>query len=330
MPCWTVLPEEEGLRLDHVLQRLLPDIGLRGRRRACASGLVTVNGSPVREAFKVRAGDLVETMPARSLSPADEPGGSTAPYEDAAHVLQIRPPLAFLYKPAGLHSVSLAGRPCPSLERLLPRLLGVPKALLLNRLDCPTSGIAAAALDNRGEALYHEAENAGRLEKRYLALLEGELPETLLADMPLDCSGGKHVRVLSARGAAPLRQTLITPLALLDGSALKPLTALLPILKKGRPPAAVTLAGCVIAKGARHQIRAHCAALGFPLLGDRRYGSCLQPEDGERFFLHHALLCLPGLRIQAPVPWLAALEAAAPGLSLRITDWLALPAGTHA
>ena len=337
MSSWVVLPEEQGIRLDHVLERLMPDTGLRGRRRACASGLVTVNGHPARESFKVRAGDVLALV---SFYPDKDIPCTTAPLPDSAipddrdfskdppRLLQKAPPLAFLYKPSGLHSVSLSGLPGHSLEALLPHLMqDTPHAFLLNRLDQPTSGIIAVALDAQGENLYHEAQESGHIEKRYLALLEGKVSHSLLADLPLDTDNRECVRVLPGRHPDPRRHTTITPLTTLDSAVAVQALGLSSLSWQGQRPSVVTLAGCTIVMGARHQIRAHCAALGFPLLGDRRYGASLYPGVPlpERFFLHHALLCLAGQRVQSVPLWLDSLEKATPECVRFALDWLQSP-----
>ena len=106
------------------------------------------------------------------------------------------------------------------------------------------------------------------------------------------------------------RHTTVHPLAVLDAAELCRSLRLEEHGWTGRMPSRVTLAGCTILKGARHQIRAHCSALGHPLLGDCRYGALLHPGEaaGEAFFLHHARLMLPSLDALVLPAWLPVLD----------------------
>lgn len=306
-----VLSEEEDSRLDHVLGRLLHGMGLRGRRRLCGLGLVLVNGCPAKESRKMRVGDEIIVKDAGTAGAAEGalPETGSAPGM-RARLIKRTPHLAFLFKPAGLHTEMLAGKPGTSLQAMLPDLLGREEhPRLLNRLDFPTSGLVTAALDELGARRYQEAQEIGRTEKRYLALLEGEMPCGMLADRSLDMRNREKVLVGPTSHPDPRRYTVIAPLAVMES---RPLLLRLGFTKQtGQEafPPHVTLAGCTILKGARHQIRAHCSSLGFPLLGDRRYGAHLPlSENGEeRFFLHHACLILPGVKVSVPAPWLSQL-----------------------
>lgn len=333
MPPLIITPEDAGQRLDRVLARLAPDLGLRGRRRLCAEGRALVNGRPAPEAFKVRAGDTVEIAPAGfdAQLPAGAAGMDGAvgmdgtAGADGVRVIARAEHVAALYKPVGLHSAALAGRANASLEALLPGLLP-PGARLLNRLDQPTSGLVIAALDAEGEAAWHGAQKRGLMEKRYLALLEGDLErETLVRPLPAQ-------KILTPHEAAT-RSTRIMPLGRLDRAEAGALFAsvLAPAQAPGafslfppeapassvpfapEIPAVFTLALCVIARGSRHQIRAHAAHAGFPLAGDARHGGRAlphAPQSGECFFLHHGLLRWPGFEAYCPPPWADALPPA--------------------
>jgi len=329
-----VLPEETDSRLDRVLGRLLPEMGLRGRRRLCELGLALVNGRPAKESKKLRTGDVViiiDSAEAASASaatpcqkgsdtasaPSSRPAGEAAPLfpEDKARLVRRTPRFAFLYKPASMHTETLAGKPGESLQALLPQLLGPHQGRirLLNRLDYPTSGLVTAALSEAGVHDYQDYQDAGQTEKRYLALLEGEMPHGMLADQRLILKNRDRVLVELMRHPDPRRHTIVDPLAVLE---LAPLIKRLGIEShhwQGTPPRYVTLAGCTILKGARHQIRAHCSGLGWPLLGDWRYGASFHPaqEEGETFFLHHACLILPGIETNIIPMWLGHLGSLA-------------------
>ena len=335
-----VLPEEAEQRLDRVLGRLLPEMGLRGRRRLCELGLALVNGRPARESKKVRSGDVISlaelvdvsgdsahvgdacsapASPAMRKAPARKAPSESAPLfpEDRARLVRRAPRFAILHKPAAMHTESLAGKPGDSLESLLLQLVpGLPKGerlRMLSRLDYPTSGLVTVALSETAIHDYQEYQDAGRTEKRYLALLEGDMPHGMLADQKLLLKSRERVMVELARHPDPRRHTVIDPLAVLE---LAPLLRRLGLDRRGwqgTPPKFVTLAGCTILKGARHQIRAHSAGLGYPLLGDWRYGASFHPaeEDGETFFLHHACLLLPGLETNIIPPWLGHLGSRA-------------------
>ena len=323
----TVLPDERDARLDRVLGRILPDMGLRGRRRLCELGLVHVNGRPASPACKMREGDTVEildhtgpTSPPsfvnetldrnekHTAAPDSLSGTDSLFPEDKARLVIRTPHLAVICKPAAMHTEALAGKPGISLQSLLPTLLGSETdARLLNRLDYPTSGLTVAAIDDEGERQYREAQEKGLTTKRYLALLEGRLSHDMYAAQKLLLKNRSRVLVELADHPDRRRHTAVHPLAVMDPAPLFHTLKLKQHGWTGHVPSVITLAGCTILKGARHQIRAHCSSLGFPLLGDGRYGASLHPEDHEAFFLHHARLSMPGLDALALPVWLDVL-----------------------
>lgn len=322
-----------GSRLDHALAGLVAE-GLRGRRRRIAGGRVLLNGSPCLEpARRVRPGDVLALA-----GPADE----AAPLpQTAARLLTRRGDACVVFKAAGLPSAALAGKGGDSLEARLaalsaPVLRPGERPLLLQRLDTGTSGLVCAALTREAARAFRAAEAAGECEKRYLAVLEGALDGPVTARRGLDTRQRRKSRVLAA-DAGPLRWTEFLPLHVWRGEACARLWAQL--TNEGEPgescprpagqegPQALTLAGCRIRRGARHQIRAHAALLGHPLLGDTRYGAHAPAPpvpggDDSRFFLHHGFLAWPGgtCSVAPPWPWLEALLP--PGALLRVRDWL--------
>ena len=176
-----------GQRLDAALAVVLealgqPVPGLRGRRRLLEEGRVRVNGRQAPAAYRVRQGDSISLSPALPEVFPDPAAGGEAP-----RALSRQGRWQAFFKPAGWHSVSLAGGSGRSLEAAIPSLWpegAVPPAwALLQRLDARTSGIVCAAVADDADGLdatvqdFRQAEAGGRCCKGYLALLSGCLEQ---------------------------------------------------------------------------------------------------------------------------------------------------------
>ena len=289
--------EQRGQRLDAALAALFPCLGLRGRRRLWQGHLVLVDGMARSPAFRLRGGESLRLVPLRPPGAAEDALCSA----DPPRLLTRWESFFFFYKPGGLHTESLAGGLQPSLADLLGRIVpDAPALRLLTRLDQDTSGIVSAAGDEEAARRWRRRENAGGMDKEYLALLEGGLDAERLVRNALDLTKTRRTRVLDADGPG-LRHTRICPLAHFQaGDA--------PGLMPGCPGGArLTLALCCIAKGARHQIRAHAAHIGHPLAGDALYGA----QGGTPFFLHHYRIRWPEGQVSCLPSWEALLPAPA-------------------
>lgn len=319
------MPEAaHGWRLDKALGLLLPetDWGLRARRRLCERGLVLVGRKTGTPGTKVRAGQEI-TLLSDSEGAAATGALSNTALPDAR--LAISAPesvclvandveLAAVFKPAGLHTVALTGSLAPCLEVQLPALLaGLCESLyrpqLLNRLDAPTSGLVLVALAREGELRWRRAERLGYTDKHYLAIIEGQPLYDFSVCRRLDTDNRIRTRVRSTDDPDTLRHTDITLLhafTLAEAPGLADPAAL--------PEQTLTLVGCRIRKGARHQIRAHLAAAGHPLFGDVLYGGTALPQNS--FFLHHGQVSLPGFEASCRAPWLDLLPE-----HVRNLDW---------
>ncbi len=272
-----VIPQDyDGARMDEAALLVMPGTSLRQRRRAVEQGDVRLDGLRAAKGRKVRSGQTVALA------------GGEARAADAAAVgvslLCLRSGLAALFKPAGVHSAAIAGRDNVSVQRLLPQLLpDLPEGCeprLLNRLDNPTSGIVMAALSDDAARAYAEAENGGHVVKEYLALVRGCLEYPCTVQNALDTAGTRKTRVLPDVNPDALRHTQVEPVRYEEATD-------------------TTLVRAVIRKGARHQIRAHLAHVGHPIVGDALYGG----GPGDVLHLHHARLTLPGFCVTCDPPW---------------------------
>ena len=231
---------------------------------------------------------------ARSLEPPGWGEGA-----GSVHVIKQDDRFVALFKPAGLHSVELKNRGGDSLEELLDetwRTRFNSPPILLNRLDLLTSGIVLAALSADDVRQYQDWEHARRIEKTYFALVRGEVAGPLHLTRRLDMDSRIKTRVLDKDDPDSARHTLARPLVVFSGAEAVALAAHLNI---SPAPEALSLLQVNIQRGARHQIRAHLAAAGHPIVGDHLYGR----HPGRIMYLHHAAITMPDFAANCPPPW---------------------------
>lgn len=183
--------------------------------------------------------------------------------------------LIVLSKPAGLLSQG-EHTGDENLVDWLRGYLGRPYVGLVHRLDRNTSGIMVVGKRTKSANRLSEALREGRLEREYLAWVEGRAPlgealhweHKLLKD-----EATNRVRVV-ASGQGQAARLTATPL---QASAWQ-----------GQP---VTLIRFKLETGRSHQIRAQSSHEKLPLLGDRKYGARL--PGFPRPALHSWLIRFP-------------------------------------
>ena len=315
-------PEGQGMRLDAALALFLPELGLRGRRRLWNWRRITVNGRPRLPGFMVGPGDLIRVEAASAFCPDNRPDNANdapdgageetrlADYRAALRLVAASDDFAALHKPAGLHSAIVAGGRAPSLEALLPeewerlwrdyaRRSGTPgnaprPPLPLTRLDAATSGIVLAAMNFDAAERFRLAERRGLTLKTYFAVVQGCLLRPLELKNRLLTNNRKLTLVMDEDDPDKTRHTLVAPLRAVkmtpadestgNGNARD---------EQEAAPRGATLVRARIQRGARHQIRAHLTAAGFPLVGEWLYPSPRTGKPGARLYLHHAKVEFP-------------------------------------
>ncbi len=271
--------------MDKALELLAPGQGARQRKRLLLSGAVRVDGRSCSKGYLVRTGQCISLENLPSLDTTDCP--------DALPEIVARTDLfAGVLKNAHVHSQSLESGGSPALDACLPALFPDSQAELLNRLDYLTSGLLLVALTASAGDIYRRRQDAGEVYKHYFALVHGRLESGFIAANALDVAKRRKVKVLKSNDG-PLRQSVVRPL--LAGR-----------FSLYGTDSWRTLVHVRIQKGARHQIRAHLAASGHPIVGDPLYG---RDADFPLLYLHHFCIRFSEFSADARPAWVDLPEA---------------------
>src|SRR5689334_13290379 len=195
------VPEDrDGQRVDNFLTARLKGVPKSLVYRLLRTGQVRVNGKRAKPDLRLSAGDAVRIPPVRTAERADPgtpPVGQTSRIEAA--ILHEDRDFLVIDKPAGIASHGGSGVSFGAIE-LLRAARPRDTLELAHRLDRDTSGILVLTRKRSALTGLQAAIREGRVEKRYLALIKGMLPQSrLTVDAPLRKSvlqgGERMVRV---------------------------------------------------------------------------------------------------------------------------------------
>jgi 23S rRNA pseudouridine1911/1915/1917 synthase len=273
---WIVPQERSQLRLDAFARDCLPHLSRRQVEAAIRTGLFFVGGKPSKKGDRLQAGDELRFCgPDSWLIASPLPNPAIAPvviYEDDV-ILAID-------KPAGIPTHGFSGRDSDTLANLLlarwPELAKVGKSRwepgMVHRLDRDTSGVLLIAKTQRAFEHLRSQFRRRTVSKVYSALVHGKTPSAGLIDTPL-----VHDR------RDPRRMRAVGKTARSKERAWKAITR----YRRVAHARNVSLLEIDMETGVTHQIRAHCAGIGHPIVGDAVYGDLEAPAFGlERHFLH--------------------------------------------
>jgi 23S rRNA pseudouridine955/2504/2580 synthase len=269
------VPEDrDGQRIDNFLTTRLKGVPKSLIYRLLRTGQVRVNGKRAKPDRRLAAGDAVRIPPVRTAERADPgtpPASQTTRIE--ASILSEDRDFLVIDKPSGVASHGGSGISFGAIE-LLRAARPRDTLELAHRLDRDTSGVLVLAKKRSALTSLQAEIRGGRVEKRYLALLAGKLPQQkLTVDAALRKSvlqGGERMVRIDEEGK-PSRSRF----------------------SEVERYASATLAEIAIETGRTHQIRVHSAHIGHPVAGDEKYGdrefNLRMRELGlKRLFLHAA------------------------------------------
>jgi 23S rRNA pseudouridine955/2504/2580 synthase len=276
-----VVPSDSAApRLLPFLRQAVPGLAAGQIYRALRRKDIRLNGRRIQADQRIAAGDIIDLFLAESDAELAAEAAKTAAREAAGGAAVSRLPVLYqddaiviISKPAGLpvHGTAAGDDEAETLIARARRQLNDPGLLLGHRLDRNTAGLILLA---RSPAIQQELQaqmRAGHIIKRYRCLVRGE-PQ---AGHPVQATDGTVFFQIEGylEKRARQKEVFIHDQAR-PGDV--PVITRYRILRRfpGLGPAGETVSELEVelVTGRTHQIRAHLAHLGHPLLGDGKYG----------------------------------------------------------
>jgi 23S rRNA pseudouridine1911/1915/1917 synthase len=184
----------------------------------------------------------------------ETPTGTCQDEQDGVSIRYADDELVVVDKPAGLVVHPTYRHGCGTLLDILRQQLPAPPSIV-GRLDRMTSGVVLVARNSVVHASLQRAIAADNCVKEYIAFVHGRVVKACEIELRLRVDASDRRRVVAAadRGAPSL-------------------TIVRPVGTKTIAGQSLTMIRCQILTGRRHQIRAHLAAQGWPIVGDPIYG----------------------------------------------------------
>jgi 23S rRNA pseudouridine955/2504/2580 synthase len=298
-----VSAEEAGMRLDRWFKVHFPQVTFAYLNKLTRTGQVRVGGARAKTNTRLEADQEIRVPPlAFDTRPADTPKADVKPLTpqerrlfDSMVLFEDRD-IFVLNKPSGL-AVQGGSKTHHHLDGLLMGLgaeLG-ERPLLVHRLDRDTSGIIVIAKRRSIAAALGKLFATRAVKKTYWAVVKG---------VPKPAQGRIEVALIKAKGPEGDRMR-----ASREGEEEDEQRAVTFYSVVDKAPPVAAWVSLKPVTGRQHQLRAHMAHIGTPIMGDEKYGGLDDmPEAMDRkLHLHARRIIFPHPRegtidITAPLP----------------------------
>ncbi|MDP2923357.1 MAG: RluA family pseudouridine synthase [Candidatus Omnitrophota bacterium] len=263
-----IAPEEaKGERLDRFLQKSLSAISRTKVHALIEAGNILIAGSAKKPSYRLKANDDIY------IKFEEEKKDLLKPFEFIVNIIYEDNDIIIIDKPTNL----VVHPPAANIHNtLVNAMLYMKKNLssinpyrcgIVHRLDKETSGVMVLAKNNQSHLNLIEQFSARKVKKEYFAIVWGKVEkEEITVDLPMRRDDKNRLKMKVSFIKSKKARTDVGVKERLRGSTLlllKPFT------------------------GRMHQIRVHLNFLGFPIIGDKKYG--IKDEYPELFLHAHKL-----------------------------------------
>ena len=265
-------------RLDKVAAQICPEFSRSALEKLIVHGQITVNGQPAKTKYKLKVGDTI-SITTTQLDRAHDDIDIPIVYEDDNVVVLNKQAGVLTHSKGQFNKEGTVATWLQTHAKALglhePEFWLSERAGIVHRLDRATSGIIICAKTKETHVALQKQFSQRTVKKTYLAVIAGELPETVgIIDVPIQRNPKKPatfrvgVNGKSAQTAFQVENTITKNNKLYSLVELRPTT------------------------GRTHQLRVHMQYLHRPIMGDDFYDG----ETSERLMLHAQELeiTLPG------------------------------------
>ena len=253
---------DSGLRIDKYISSVNEQLSRSYIQKLLKSGLVLVDGKPVKASYQVDEGDVISLDIPEAVEPEIEPEDMDLDilYEDQDVILVNKPKGMVVHPAAGHYSHTLVNGLMYHCKDQLSGINGVMRPGIVHRIDMDTTGVIIACKNDMAHNSIAAQLKEHSITRRYQAIVHGVLKDdTGTIEGPI----GRH----------PTDRKKMS----INYNNGKNAVTHYKVLKRFRQ---YTHVECRLETGRTHQIRVHMASIGHPLLGDLVYGPGKCPIPG--------------------------------------------------